>query len=180
MNDPREGAVMENRQAARSGDGLVWVVVVATGELSEETNGDKAPAESRVPAQYRAADEGAEESPLQRTLRHAWDLAPRERICAVVPAEHREQWRRPLWVLPASNVIAQPSNAAVAEGVSQSMQKILERDGAAKVVLLPASCDGHKTGAVFGTARSLLDGARDALTRCVPDPWGRDTTSAPA
>src|SRR6267378_8584686 len=125
---------MESKQTPGD-DGSVWVVVLATEGESNSTSSGTASADVGMPIQYRSAD-GGSDSPLQRSLRHAGELAPRERICVVVAAEHREWWRRPLWFLPASNVTAQPENAAIAHGVSQSIQKILERDRAAKVVLL--------------------------------------------
>jgi hypothetical protein len=103
---------MENTKTAVR-DGHVWVVVVATDEP------------------------GA--SPLQQSLSHARELAPRERIHAVVTEEDREGWRRPLWILPASNVIAQPETAPVEEGVSRSMRRIFERDREANIVFLPAA-----------------------------------------
>ena len=103
---------MDGKPALKA-EGATWVVIVAT---------------AAEPA-----------SPLQRALHQAAKLAPRERICVVAAAEQRERWRRPLWFLPASNVVVQPEGADIEQGVSETIQKIVRRDGAAKVVLLSAS-----------------------------------------
>jgi CTP:molybdopterin cytidylyltransferase MocA len=144
---------VDSKQASKE-EGSVWVVVLATESESNLTRSEDSSGDVRTPAQYRSTEDGLD-SPLQRSLRHAGELAPRERICVVVAAEHREWWRRPLWFLPASNVVAQPENAPIAHGVSQSMQKILERDRAAKVVLLPAGDQARSPSAVVGRARTL-------------------------
>jgi hypothetical protein len=161
---------MESKQTARD-DGSIWVVVLATEGESHSTNSGIASADVATPIQYRSAD-GGSDSPLQQSLRYAGELAPRERICVVVAAEHREWWRHPLWFLPASNVTAQPENAAIAQGVSESLQKILKRDRAAKVVLLPTASRARTSRAVTGTARALLETARRQWPRAVEDVAG--------
>ena len=116
---------------AHKAEGATWVVIVATAAE---------PASPRlgVPAPYALADTDRD-SPLQRARHQAAKLAPRERICVVAAAEQRERWRRPLWFLPASNVVVQPEGADIEQGISETIQKIVRRDGAAKVVLLSAS-----------------------------------------
>jgi mannose-1-phosphate guanylyltransferase len=65
-------------------------------------------------------------------------VVPRERICAIVAADHRRYWQSTLWMLPASNVIVQPRNCGTANGILLAVLKILERDPLARIVFLPA------------------------------------------
>jgi hypothetical protein len=159
---------MEGRQRLRE-DGLVWVVVLATEGESDEAVEGEGHTDGEIPAVYRSMDDAVEVSPLQQSLRRAKQIAPRERICVVVANEHRQWWRDPLWFLPASNVIAQPGSAAIAQGVSESMRKILERDGAAQVVLLPAADRTPGAGIVKGTASTVLDLVKRHWPRGVDD-----------
>ena len=125
----RDEVHMDSKPALKA-EGATWVVIVATA-------GEPSSRRLSMPAPYRSTD-AEQNSPLQQALRQAAKLAPRERIYVVVAAEHREWWRRPLWFLPASNVVVQPESAAIEESVSETIQRILQRDMAAKVVLLSA------------------------------------------
>jgi len=129
VDDARGGVHMDSKPALKA-EGARWVVIVASADQPSSTC-------LSMPAPYRPADTDRD-SPLQQALRQAAKLAPRGRIFVVVAAEQREWWRRPLWFLPASNVIVQPEGAAIEQGVSETIQKIVRRDGAAKVVLLSA------------------------------------------
>jgi hypothetical protein len=147
-------------ERAGRGAGSVWVVVVAT--QSRPTGADAGASDLESLKRY------LRDSPLEQSLRRARELAPRERICVVVAEEQRQWWRRPLWVLPASNIIAQPESAAVAQGVSRTILRILERDGAAKVVLLPVEY-ARGIRAIVGTARTLLEMVKRSWPKTIAD-----------
>jgi mannose-1-phosphate guanylyltransferase len=152
------------------GDERVWVVIQAADNDSRPVAAVESPAEPDVPPQYRSIADGSG-SLLDQTLQRAAALAPRERICAVVPAEHREWWRRPLWLLPASNVVAMPRGRAASHGVSVSLMRIHERDPAARVVLLHATSHGRDEEVLSDTvddaAAATVHGAARAQLRGV-------------
>jgi len=118
--------------------GRVWAIVAAAAR--NETGPDRASPSPEVvaPAQYGASPDSPA-SPLQNALHRAAAIAPRQRIVTVVAAEHRVWWQGPLWFLPRSNVITQPESRGSAVGILLALQKILERDRDAKVVVLPAT-----------------------------------------
>ncbi len=116
--------------------GKTWVLVLAAGEgsrlrtLTTTANG------TAIPKQFCSLRGGP--SLLQEALRRAQAIAPCERICAIVAAQHRRWWEGPLWSLPAGNVIVQPDNRGTANGVLLPLLHILERDPEARIVLLPS------------------------------------------
>jgi mannose-1-phosphate guanylyltransferase len=117
-----------------------WAIVVATA--GEEGPPDATASwEFAAPAhlQYMGSPPNLPASPLQRALHRAAAIAPRRRIVAVVPAEHRRRWQGPLWFLPRANAIVQPQSFGSAFGVLAALLKILDRDPAAAVVLLPST-----------------------------------------
>ena len=145
------------------GAGSVWVVVLATQSRPTDAGA--------VPSDVESLKRFLRDSPLEQSLRRARELAPRERICVVVAEEQRQWWRRPLWVLPASNIVTQPESAAVAQGVSRTIQRILDRDAAAKVVLLPVQY-ARGIRAIVGTARTLLDMVKRSWPKTIEDVHG--------
>jgi hypothetical protein len=151
---------IHNGERPGRGGGSVWVVVLATQSRPTDAGA--------VPSDIESVKRFLRDSPLEQSLRRARELAPRERICVVVAEEQREWWRRPLWVLPASNIITQPESAAVAQGVSRTILRILERDEAAKVVLLPVQY-ARGIRAMVGTARTLLDLVKRSWPKTIED-----------
>jgi mannose-1-phosphate guanylyltransferase len=71
-------------------------------------------------------------------MHRAEAVAPRQRICTIVAAQHRRWWEGPLWSLPHANIIVQPQNRGTANGILLPLLHILERDPDARVVLLPS------------------------------------------
>lgn len=98
--------------------GQLWALVLAT----EETN--------------RGAN-----SLLGYVVNRAARTAHRERVWAVVTQQHRRQLNGPLWFLPASNFVVLPEPGSTTFGIIMGLLRILERDPAARIVVLPASHD---------------------------------------
>ena len=91
-------------------------------------------------------------------MNRAARTAHRKRVWAVVTQERRRQLKGPLWFLPASNFVVLPDGGSTTYGVIMGLLRILERDPAAKVVLVPGS-QAHEldfAGILAGSARELL------------------------
>lgn len=76
---------------------------------------------------------------LGYVLNRAARTAHRERVWAVVTQQHRRQLKGPLWSLPASNLIVLPEPGSTTFGIIMGLLRILQRDPAARIVVLPAS-----------------------------------------
>ncbi len=143
--------------------GKTWVLVLAAGEgsrlrtLTTTVNG------TTIPKQFCSLRGG--HSLLQEALLRAHAIAPRERICSIVAAQHRRWWEGPLWSLPAGNVIVQPENRGTANGILLPLLHILERDPEARIVLLPSD---HHVRDESVLARSLHQ-ATGRLESCQSD-----------
>jgi hypothetical protein len=94
-------------------------------------------------------------SVLGPVVNRAARTAQRERVWAVVTEQDRRELKGPLWFLPASNLVVVPEHASTVYGIVIGLTRILQRDPAARVALLP--------GVVTGSARELLDFYREAL-----------------
>ena len=94
--------------------GQVWALVLAAERTEREGN-----------------------SSLDYVLNRAARTAHRERVLAVVTQEHRQQLKGPLWFLPASNFVVLPEHGSTTYGIVMGLLRILQRDAAARVVLVP-------------------------------------------
>lgn len=113
-----------------------WAIVLAAGEGSRLRTLTTTTSGVAVPKQFCSLAGGR--SLLEETLERAQVVSPRTRICAVVAAQHRNWWRPSLWSAPAANVIVQPRNQGTANGILLPLLYVIERDPAARVVLLPS------------------------------------------
>jgi len=113
-----------------------WALVLAAGEGSRLRSLTTTPGGLSVPKQFCSLVGGP--SLLQEALHRAEAVAPRQRICTVVAAQHRRWWEGPLWSLPDANIIVQPENCGTANGILLPLLHIIERDPDARVVLLPS------------------------------------------
>jgi mannose-1-phosphate guanylyltransferase len=133
-----------------------WALILAAGDgrrlrgLTTTTSG------TAVPKQFCALDKGP--SLLEEALERARGIAPDDRICAVVAAQHEPWWSVQLDALPSRNIIVQPENRGTANGILLPLLRILNRDPDARIVLLPS--DQH----VRDEAR-LAKALRDAAER---------------
>lgn len=109
---------------------LVWGLVLAGGDgsrlHSHTLNGQGV----AVPMQYCSWQGGT--SLLADALNRAAAVAPQERLCAVVAAQHRQWWAEGILdCIPDSNVFVQPRNRGTAHGILLSLVKISARDNRA-------------------------------------------------
>ncbi len=89
-----------------------------------------------VPKQFCSMQGGA--SLLQEALQRAALVAPMQRVCTVVAAQHRHWWTSMLGNLRQDNVIVQPHNRGTAHGILLPLLRIAEMDPEAVVMVLPA------------------------------------------
>ncbi|MEP7242624.1 MAG: sugar phosphate nucleotidyltransferase [Gammaproteobacteria bacterium] len=128
-----------------------WALVLAAGDgtrlatLTTDSSGRS------VPKQFCSLTGGR--SLLEDALQRARRIVPRDRLCAIVAADHRRYWQRTLWALPASNVIVQPRNCGTANGILLAVLSILERDPLARIVFLPADHHVRDEGALGQSLR---------------------------
>ena len=95
---------------------------------------------------------------LDSVVNRAVRTAHRERVLAVVTQQHRRHLKGPLWFLPASNFVVLPDGRDETYGIVMGLLRILERDPAARVVLVPGP-DAHDLDSacsLAGSARTLL------------------------
>ncbi len=118
------------------GDDSTWALVLAAGEGSRLKALTMMPSGTHVPKQFCSLLGGS--SLIDEALDRAEAVAPRERVCAIVAAQHRRWWERLPERLPASNLIVQPKNRGTANGILLSLARIAERDRSARVVVLPS------------------------------------------
>jgi mannose-1-phosphate guanylyltransferase len=113
-----------------------WALVLAGGEGSRLHGLTKNDHGVVVPKQFCSLQGGP--SLLQDALQRAAAVAPMQRVCTVVAAQHKHWWSEMLSYLPDQNVIVQPHNRGTAHGILLPLLRIAERDPEAIVVMLPA------------------------------------------
>ena len=113
-----------------------WALVLAGGEGSRLHGLTRNVHGVVVPKQFCSLQGGP--SLLQEALQRAATVAPMQRLCTVVAAQHRQWWTSMLGNLPRQNVIVQPHNRGTAHGILLPLLRIADLDPAATVVLLPA------------------------------------------
>jgi mannose-1-phosphate guanylyltransferase len=130
--------------------GGTWAVVLAGGEGSRLRSLTTLAGGIAVPKQFCSLRGGA--SLLDEALQRAAAVAPVQHICAVVAEHHARWWCRSLAGLEPANVFVQPQNRGTALGILLALLHILERDPAARIVILPAD---HYVGEEAVLAASL-------------------------
>jgi mannose-1-phosphate guanylyltransferase len=113
-----------------------WALVLAAGEGSRLHGLTRNVHGVVVPKQFCSLQGGP--SLLQEALQRAATVAPMQRVCTVVAAQHRQWWTSMLGYLRQANVIVQPHNRGTAHGILLPLLRIAEMDPEAVVVVLPA------------------------------------------
>ena len=128
-----------------------WALVLAGGAGSRLESLTRDDAGTAVPKQFCSLRGGP--SLLTEALQRARTIAPVEKVCTVVAAQHRQWWAAgALDGLADANVLVQPHNRGTAHGILLPLLRIAARDPDATVVLLPAD---HYFGDEDGIAMSL-------------------------
>src|SRR5580700_6489049 len=129
-----------------------WALVLAAGDgtrLASLTTDQDGRA---VPKQFCSLNGG--DSLLQASLRRARQIVPRRRICAIVARSHERYWRRMLRSFPEANLIVQPRNRGIANGLLLGALRILERDPLARIIFLPADHHVLHEWSLIGSIRA--------------------------
>jgi len=134
----------------------MWALVLAGGEGSRLHSLTRNVHGVMVPKQYCSLQGGA--SLLQEALQRAAAVAPMQRVCTVVAAQHRQWWTSMLiGVLRARNVIVQPQNRGTAHGILLSLLRIADMDPDAIIVMLPADHHLRNEEILSGSLREAAD-----------------------
>jgi mannose-1-phosphate guanylyltransferase len=137
-----------------------WAVVLAAGEGSRLRSLTTDASGRSTPKQYCSLFGGS--TLLEDAVRRGQAIAGRERLCAIVAAQHAEWSTRQLSALAPGNVITQPRNRGTANGVLLSLLSILARDPRARILFLPADHfveDEARLAVAMRTALAEIDAA---------------------
>ena len=143
------------RAFQRTGQQRTWALALAAGDgtrlatLTTDADGRS------VPKQFCSLNGG--HSLLEDAMNRGRRIVPRERLCAIVAADHRRYWQPTLWALPSSNVIVQPRNCGTAIGILLAVLRILERDPLARILFLPADHYVRDENALAGSLRDAAN-----------------------
>jgi mannose-1-phosphate guanylyltransferase len=117
-----------------------------------------------VPKQFCSLTGGS--SLLHDALDRAAAIAPSERTCVVVTAQHEQWWRPQLSALPSRNIIVQPGTRGTAMGILLPLLAIHRRDPNATVLVLPSDHfvrDESLLAASMKKAMRSASSARDGI-----------------
>ncbi len=117
--------------------GSCWAVILAAGEgrrvaaMIAESEGNQ------LPKQYW--DPGGGDAMVEWALARALALVPPERVLVVVAPHHRGYWL-PLLTgrIPGENILVQPEDRGTAAGILYPLLRILSRDPAGRLFILPS------------------------------------------
>jgi mannose-1-phosphate guanylyltransferase len=145
--------------------GQTWVVVLAAGEGSRLRDWTRTGSGICIPKQFCSLRGGL--SLMEAALSRASAITSRDRICAIVAAEHRAWWEAPLLALPASNVIVQPENRGTGAGMLFPLMQILHRDPDANVLWLPSDHYVQHEDVLSCSMRAALAESDRAPNTCI-------------
>jgi len=121
-----------------------WVIVLAGGDGTRLQHWTRTAGGIAVPKQFCRFR--PERSLLAATLARARRLAKPDHILVLVNQAHRAWWSPELCDLPEDNVLAQPRNRGTAVAILHALVRVLVRDDAPAIVLLPSDHDVEAEG----------------------------------
>ena len=113
-----------------------WAVVLAGGEGTRLRTLTSDPTGQPVPKQYCSLF--GRSTLLHDSLRRARMVAGRNRLCAVVAAQHAHWWQDGTRTLTQENLIVQPESRGTAIGILLPLLTLLKRDPDCRILFLPA------------------------------------------
>lgn len=116
--------------------GPIWAIVLAGGDGTRLRSLTMDGAGNAVPKQFCSFSGGT--SLLEQTLDRARSIVEWGRITTIVSVAHRRYWQQPLRILSPENVVVQPVNRGTAVGILLPTLRILEREPAARILILPS------------------------------------------
>ncbi|MFL6576698.1 MAG: sugar phosphate nucleotidyltransferase [Povalibacter sp.] len=153
-----------------------WALILAGGEGTRLRELTRTRAGISVPKQFCSLTGGS--SLLHDALRRAAAIAPTERTCVVVTAQHERWWRPQLSALPPRNIIVQPGTRGTAMGILLPLLAIARRDPHATVLVLPSDHfvrDESLLAVSIEKAMSSASSARDWIVLVGIEPDEADT-----
>lgn len=153
-----------------------WIVVLAGGSGTRLSRLTRRGDGVAVPKQFCSLVGGR--SLLRETIDRALQLAPRERIVAVVAQEHAVWWREQLADLLHENVLVQAHNRGTAVALLLAAAAIRVRDPRARLLVMPSDHYVRSPRVLLATMlralhRTALDRQRVLLLGIEPE--GPDT-----
>jgi len=152
-----------------------WALVLAAGEGSRLQRLTTTASGVAVPKQFCSLSGGT--SLLHDTLQRAQVIAPPQRTCVVVSADHRCWWQSLGRSIPSSNIVVQPRNRGTAIGILLPLLQILQRDPDATLGVLPSDHFVRNEPLLADAMRQAMRRARSSsalillgLTPEEPDP----------
>lgn len=142
-----------------------WALVLAAGEGTRLRALTTTPDGVAIPKQFCSLR--GRRSLLSDALHRAERIARHDRICTVVAADHRLWWQVALAGRAAANIIAQVGNKGTAIGILLPLLRILARDPAACIAILPSdhyvAREPLLTAALSGAMNRVADGSHDLI-----------------
>ena len=185
LEKPRPLARGETHPAAIA-HGEAWAIVLAGGEGSRLRHWTRTAEGVAIPKQFcRFRPEG---SLLSMTLARAGRLVSRDHILVLLNESHRPLWSAELAELPEENVLVQPRNLGTAVAILHALVRVLVRDHAPMVVVMPSDHDVELESVFLNAAEQAMTEARRSIQHPVllgitpedPDPaLGWIVTAAP-
>ncbi|HZP42152.1 MAG TPA: sugar phosphate nucleotidyltransferase [Candidatus Binatia bacterium] len=143
----------------------VWALVLAGGDGVRLQGLTRALTGAPIPKQYCRIV--GDRSMLEATLARTAPLVPPARTLAVVNRDHLPLAREQLRVLPARNVLVQPSNRDTGPGILFGLFRLARRSPAATVVVLPTDHFVRDEGRFLAHLARAIDVVRRLPKRIV-------------
>ena len=135
-----------------------WALILAAGSGIRLRDLTTTRAGTLIPKQFCCLRDGP--SLLDHALGRARAVAASRHTCAIVAEQHRRWWEPQLWSLPATNVIVQPENRGTANGILLPLLHILQREPAARLVVLPSDHHVRQEAILAHSLRQAVEHVR--------------------
>lgn len=153
----------QGRRETHWDTGHNWALILAGGEGTRLQSLTRTASGLAVPKQFCSL--GHSRSLLHDAVTRASVVTSPDRTTVAVSEQHRGWWQALDLQIPARNLISQPSNRGTAQGILLPLLRILHRDPAASLLVLPSD---HYVSNELVLATSL----REAMSEVTRMPEG--------